>query len=301
MADYQIISDGSCDLGTERTKRLDIGIIPYYISFDGQRFYKEIEEMDVRSFYTHMVKYPKVFPTTSLPSIQDYVDAFMPLAAEGKHIICLCLTAKFSGSYNSARNAADIVREKYPGVRIAVVDTTLATALQGLLVMEAAKMRDAGVPFDRALEKIEQMKVTGRIFFSVGSMDYLIHGGRVGKVKGLAATTLGIKPMITLQNGEIYPEGLTRSRKKAFERINEQARRYFLDMNENPDEYVFATGYGYDHEECVQFKDQLVASMKDYSHIEDIEIYQIGATIGVHTGPYPLGMGLLKRFEYVKR
>lgn len=58
------------------------------------------------------------------------------------------------------------------------------------------------------------MKVTGRIFFSVGSMDYLIHGGRVGRVKGLAAGALGIKPMISLKNGEIYPEGVTRSQKR---------------------------------------------------------------------------------------
>lgn len=299
MSDYQIISDGSCDLGTGRTSRQNIGIVPFYISFDGKRFYKELEEMDVRSFYNHMVEYPKVFPSTSLPSIQDYADAFVLEASKGNDIICLCLTSKFSGSYNSACNAANIVREKYRGVRITVVDTTLATALQGLLVMEAARMRDSRVPYDIALDKIEKMKATGRIFFSVGSMDYLIHGGRVGKVRGLAASTLGIKPMICLKNGEIYPDGITRSRKKAFSRICDQAARYFKEHQENADEYALAAGYGYDYEECVRFRDQLADSMKNYSNIRDIEIYQIGATIGVHTGPYPLGMGLLKRFEYV--
>ncbi len=299
MADYQIISDGSCDLGTDRTTRLNIGVVPFYISFDGKQFYKEIEEMDVRSFYNHMVEYPKVFPSTSLPSIQDYVDAFVLEASKGKDIICLCLTSKFSGSYNSACNAAAIVREKYSDVRIAVVDTTLATALQGLLVMEAARMRDSRVSFDAALDKIQKMKVTGRIFFSVGSMDYLVHGGRVGKLKGLAASTLGIKPLICLKNGEIYPDGLTRSRKKAFLRIIDQATHYFKDNRENPDEYALAVGYGYDFEECVRFKEQLVDSLKTYSGVKDIEIYQIGATIGVHTGPYPLGMGLVKRYEFV--
>lgn len=299
MADYQVFSDGSCDLGSERTKRMNIGIIPYYISFDGNKFYKEIEEMDVRDFYEHMVKFPKVFPKTSLPTIQDYVDAFLPAVKLGLSVICLCLSGKFSGSVNSARNAAQLLKERYKEAKIAVVDTTLATALEGLLVRECARMRDDGVPFETALEKIEKMKVTGRIFFSVGSMDHLIHGGRVGKVKGLAASTLGIKPMISLKNGEIYPEGVTRSRKKAFVRIIEMAKNYFSDTGEKADDYVFASGYGYDYSECVDFKNQLVESMKTYSSIEDMEIYQIGATIGVHTGPYPLGMGFLKRYEKV--
>lgn len=299
MGSYQIISDGSCDLGRERSDRIGVKIIPYYVSFDGEKFYKEIEEMDVRRFYTHMAEHPKVFPKTSLPPVQDYVDAFTSAGRQGQDILCLCLSGKFSGSFNSARNAAQIVRELFQNVRIAVVDTTLATALQGLLVQECARMRDAGLDLDSVLEKVEKIKTTGRIFFSVGSMDYLIHGGRVGKVIGLAASTLGIKPLISMKNGEIYPEGMTRSRKKAFVRIMDMARNFFKESGENADHYAFASGYGYDYKECVEFTDHLVASMQSYCHINAMEIYQIGATIGVHTGPYPLGMGFLKRYEYV--
>ena len=107
------------------------------------------------------------------------------------------------------------------------------------------------------------------------------------------------KPLISMKEGEIFPEGMTRSRKKAFDRIISMARNFFKDSGEIPEQYTFASGYGYDYDECVAFKNQLVASMKSYCHIDDMEIYQIGATIGVHTGPYPLGMGFLKRFEYV--
>lgn len=271
MGSYQIISDGSCDLGRERSDRIGVKIIPYYVSFDGEKFYKEIEEMDVRRFYTHMAEHPKVFPKTSLPPVQDYVDAFTSAARQGRDILCLCLSGKFSGSFNSARNAAQIVRKLFQNVRIAVVDTTLATALQGLLVQECARMRDAGLDLDSVL----------------------------GKVIGLAASTLGIKPLISMKNGEIYPEGMTRSRKKAFVRIMDMARNFFKESGENADHYAFASGYGYDYKECVEFTDHLVASMQSYCHINAMEIYQIGATIGVHTGPYPLGMGFLKRYEYV--
>ena len=77
----------------------------------------------------------------------------------------------------------------------------------------------------------------------------------------------------------------------------EQVKEHFEKQNESPDDYQIVVGYGYDYEEAVAFRDQLLASMQAYSQIQSIDIYQIGATIGVHTGPYPLGMGLLKKFD----
>ena len=74
-------------------------------------------------------------------------------------------------------------------------------------------------------------------------------------------------------------------------------KEYFEKQKESPDDYRIVVGYGYDYEEAVLFRNQLLASMQGYSKIEEIEIFQIGATIGVHTGPYPLGMGLLKKYD----
>lgn len=294
---YQIITDGSCDLGQEIPQKAGLKVVPFYVTFDGKTYKKEIEEIGVREFYQQMVDNPKQFPKSSLPSVQDYVEAFTPYVKEGKNIICLCITVKFSGSYNSAKTAADSLKEEYPDVKIEVVDTTVNTVLQGILALETVRMQQAGLSFEETLAEIERIKATGRIIFTVGNYEYLIHGGRIGKVMGNAASTLGIKPLIMLREGEIFPTGITRSRKKAMKRLIEQAKEHFTKIGESPDDYQIVVGYGYDYEEAVSFRDELLASMKTYSSYSAIEIFQIGATIGVHTGPYPIGLGLLRKFD----
>ncbi len=287
---YQIITDGSCDLGVEAAQQAGVQVVPFYVTFDGQTYRKEIEEISVRTFYQEMVDNPDKFPKSSLPSVQDYVEAFTPYAKEGKDIICLCITTKFSGSYNSAKTAADLLLEEYPDIRIQVVDTTMDTVLQGLLVLETVRMQRDGLSFEETLEKIEQIKPSGRILFTVGNYEYLIHGGRIGKVMGTAASTLGIKPLIMLKEGEIFPTGIVRNRKKGMKRLIEQT-------GESPDDYQIVVGYGYHYEEAEEFRNQLLASLKTYSDYKKIDIFQIGATIGVHTGPHPLGLGLLKKYD----
>ncbi len=294
---YQIITDGSCDLGQEIPQQNGIKVVPFYVTFDGRNYKKEIEEIGVREFYQQMVDNPDQFPKSSLPSVQDYVEAFTPYAKEGKDIICLCITVKFSGSYNSARTAAATLKEEYPEVKIEVVDTTVNTVLQGILVLETVRMQKAGLSFEETVAEIERIKSTGRIIFTVGNYEYLIHGGRIGKVMGNAASTLGIKPLIMLREGEIFPTGISRSRKKALKRLIEQTKDHFHKIGESPDDYQIVVGYGYDYEEAAAFRDELLSSLKTYSGIESIEIFQIGATIGVHTGPYPIGLGLIRKYD----
>lgn len=294
---YQIITDGSCDLGAEVAQQAGVRVVPFYVTFDGKTYKKEIEEIGVRTFYQEMVNNPDKFPMSSLPSIQDYVEAFRPYAKEGKDIICLCITTKFSGSFNSAKTAAELLQEEYPKIRIQVVDTAVNTVLQGILVLEAVRMQQAGLSFEETVQEIERIKPTGRIIFTVGNYEYLIHGGRIGKVMGTAASTLGIKPLIMLKEGEIFPTGVTRNRKKGLKRLIEQTKGHFEKIGESPNDYRIVVGYGYDYEEAVEFRDQLLASLQTYSDCQSIDIYQIGATIGVHTGPYPLGLGLMRQYD----
>lgn len=294
---YQIITDGSCDLGQEIPQKTRLKVVPFYVTFDGENYKKEMEEISVRDFYQEMVDHPDQFPKSSLPSVQDYVEAFTPYAREGTDILCLCITTKFSGSYNSAKTAAELLAEDFPTVKIEVVDTMVNTVLQGILVLETVRMQQAGLSFQETLEGIERIKSTGRIIFTVGNYEYLIHGGRIGKVMGTAASTLGIKPLIMLREGEIFPTGISRSRKKAMKRLIEQTREHFAKIKESPDDYQIVVGYGYDYQEAEAFRDELLASLKTYSKYQNIDIFQIGATIGVHTGPYPIGLGLIRKYD----
>ena len=143
---------------------------------------------------------------------------------------------------------------------------------------------------------MEEIKSTGRIFFTIGNMEYLKHGGRIGKLAGLAGSVLGIKPLITLKEGEIFSSGITRSRKKSLVKVLDLLDEYLKEFQVDITDYSLAIGVGYDYEEAKEFKKMLIKFLEERGQkVEDIPLYQIGAAIGVHTGPYALGIGIMKR------
>lgn len=294
----QIISDGSLDLPRDLTDRLDVKVVPFYVSFDSETYQKEIDELDIREFYQEMVDHPDVFPKTSMPSVDDYYRVFLPLAKEGVAVICICITSKFSGSLQSATTARDMILEECPGARLTVIDATVNTVLQGLYVMEVCRLRDLGFSYERIVERSLAIRESGRIFFTIGNIDYLRHGGRIGKVAGVAGSVLKLKPLITLKEGEIFSSGIARSREKSMEKVVDLLRAYMDERAVQPGEYSFAIGFGYDYEEACRFRDMLTDLVRERLGIDEIGIYQIGATIGVHTGPYPLGVGIIKRSDW---
>ena len=296
---FQIISDGSCDLPTDLAEEAGISIVPFYVSFDEKNYLKEIREIGIRTFYQQMVENPGVYPKSSMPSVQDYIDAFKPYVEKGIPVICICITTKFSGSMQSALNAVRMIQEDDPKAEITVIDAMVNTVLQGLLVLEAADMKKRGLSYRETIEKLEQIKSSGRIFFTVGDMEYLKHGGRIGKVTALAGSVLGIRPIITLKEGEIFPSGIARSRKKTMERTIELLLNYLKEHGGRIQDSSIAVGYGYDQQESYDYREKVVERLNANGYEitrEQIPVRQIGATIGVHTGPYPLGLGILEKW-----
>lgn len=295
---YHIISDGSCDLPQELVKEKNITVVPFYVSFDDENYLKENVDIGIRDFYQQMVDRKGVYPKSSMPSAQDYAEVFMPYAENGIPVICICITTKFSGSMQSAVNARSIVQESYPDARITVIDARINTVLQGLYVLEAAKLRDSGMDYDAVVKRLEEMRSSGRIFFTVGDMEYLKHGGRIGKVSAVAGSVLGIRPVITLKDGEIFPSGIGRGRKRTTEKAIELLLDYLDKSSLGIGGYSIAIGYGYDYEEAVEFRERALEALHGKGYgigREDIPLYQIGATISVHTGPYPLGFGIIEK------
>lgn len=293
---FHIISDGSCDLPEELVKEKNITVVPFYVSFDDEHYLKEGVEVGVREFYRQMVERKGVYPKSSMPSAQDYVEVFLPYVQAKMPVVCICITVKFSGSMQSALNAREIVREDYPDAEIAIVDSAMDTVLQGLYVREAVALRDRGLDCREAVARLEAIKPTGRIFFTVGDMEYLQHGGRIGKVAAVAGGMLGIRPVITLKEGEIFPSGIGRGRKRTMEKVLELLLAYLEKSRKGIEKFSLCIGYGYDYEEGVAFRDHALEVLRGKGYaVEDIALCQIGATISVHTGPYPLGFGILER------
>lgn len=291
---YQVISDSSCDLPMQVLKENNIECIPFYVSFDDADYRKENVDIKVRDFYSEMLEKKGVFPKSSCPSTQDFYDVFEKYAKQDIPMICICITVKFSGSFQAAINAKNMILEEYPNAVIEVINSEFASVLQGLYVLEACGLRDRGYKIEEAVSSLNEIRATGRIFFTIGDTEYLKHGGRIGKLAGVATSLLSIKPMITFKEGEIFPSGISRSRKKCMSKIIDLLVDYAKEVGEDFNNYEVCIGYGNSYEEAEELRAMALEKLAVYG-VSDMQLYQIGSTIAVHTGPYPLGFGVVKK------
>lgn len=293
MKEYQIFCDSSCDTPSELLERYHIKRIPFYVSFDQEHYQKEIVELSIDDFYKRLTS-EKIFPKTSLPSVQDYISHFKPVLKEGKDILCLCLTSKFSGSYQSAVNAKLILEEDFPDADIRIVDSIQATAGQGITLLQTAYMQQAGYTLEEAVNRLEEIKPTSRIMFTVGTLEYLQKGGRIGKVSSIAGTMLNLKPLIQLKEGELIPFGTIRGRNKSLDKVLGMVKDHFEELGESYENYDFCVAVGTTYDEAEEFKkklEELIGRPIDYP------LFQIGVTIGTNTGPDAIGACFIKRFD----
>lgn len=295
---FGIVSDSSCDLPESYVQTEQVEIVSFYLSFDGEEYYREGKEISIPEFYQRMAENPDCFPKTSMPSIQDYVGAFLSFVKKGLPVLCICLSRKLSGSLQAAVNAKQVVEEQFQGARIEVVDSCLATALQGMLVKNAVEMRNVGKTLDEAAEALRSLRQSGHIFFTTDDLKYLEHGGRIGKVASVAGSVLKIKPLIQFYDGELGSAELCRGRKKSLQKIIDKMESYIQDLKIEPEDYFLVTGVGLWVPEYDEFKMRLRERLGTSGfRVREWEDIQIGATIGVHTGPYPLGAGLLRQWK----
>lgn len=295
---FGIVTDSSCDLPESYTMKEGVTVVSFYVSFDGENYLKEGKEAGITEFYQKMADNPDCYPKTSMPSVQDYIDAFLPLVKQGLPVLCICLTKNFSGSMQAAVNAKEEVEEEFPQAKIEVVNSQLVTALQGLFVKEAVKLRNQDVDLEIAVEALKKIRHTGQIFFTTKDLKYLEHGGRIGKAACLAGSMLNIKPILRFCDAELGSTELCRGRKKSLHKIIEKFVDYVEKEKIDLNEYTLVTGVGLMVPEFETFQEDLRKSLKEKGyHVETWETMQIGATIGVHTGPYPMGLGILKKCE----
>ncbi|WP_157950051.1 DegV family protein [Vallitalea okinawensis] len=294
MTDFKIISDSSCDIPDSLLNENDISLVPFYVSFDKENYFKERVEISLKDFYYKLEK-EKIFPKTSLPSMQDYLTLFTSYAKEGQDILCFCLSSVFSGSYQSAQNAKNILSEEYPDIKIEVVDSRQATAGQGLIVLEAVRMRDDGLSLEETLSKIEVLKNDVRIQFTVDTLEYLQMGGRIGKASALAGSILNVKPLIVMKEGELIPSGVIRGRKKALQKIVDmtvsdlEGRSY--------GDYRFVLAHVHSANEINKLEKKL---NEEYGIYIDYPEFTIGTTIGTNTGSSAIGICYIPKYETYK-
>lgn len=294
---FKVISDSACDILDEYMIKNNAVLVPLYVTFDGEHYFKEQHEVDYMDFYNKMLT-ENCYPKSSLPSVQDYIDAFLPAVKENIPIICICITSLFSGSYNSACNAKSAVLEDYPDAEITVINSTLNSASMALFVHEAIRMNNDNVPYEKAVEVLQKMTTLGRIYFTIDSLDYLIKGGRIGKLGSLIGGKIKIKPLIVMKNGEINLGGVSRTRKKALSNVIELCEKHFTSNKLSKSDYLFTIGSGIDFEEAAEYR-KTVEEALGVTCVESSEYFPtvIGVVTACHTGPKALGVACIPKYE----
>lgn len=293
MNTYKIIADTSCDIPVSLMKANHITYVPFHVSFDQENYLEELRDITPDEFY-NKINAEKLFPKTSLPSVQSYMDAMEAALKEGNDVLCLCLSSKFSGSFQSAVNAGNILSESYPDHIIRVVDTTCATACEGMMVLEACRMRDAGLDIETTVQKLEALKNSACLYVTVDSLEHLQKGGRIGKASAMAGTILNIKPIIAMRDGELQPESKVRGSKKALKTIMDMSK---AKMGEEKDQYRVTLVRG--ELERLATADELAKELKAEGYGVAEDVWTVGITIGSHIGPTPIAICMLKKYEFV--
>ncbi len=293
MNKYKIIADTSCDIPAAVLAENNITYVSFHVSFDQEHYLKELHDITPDEFYEKITA-EKLFPKTSLPSVQDYMDAMEAALKEGNDVLCLCLSSKFSGSFQSAVNAGNILSESYPDRTIRVVDTTCATACEGIMVLEACRMRDAGLDIEATVQKLDAMKESACLYVTVDSLEHLQKGGRIGKASAMAGAILNIKPIIAMRDGELQPESKVRGSKKALKAILDLSK---AKMGEEKDQYRIICVRGEKDRKAAA--EELAAELQKEGYDVCDDIWTVGITIGSHIGPTPTAICFVKKYEFV--
>lgn len=282
MPEIAIVTDSTSDLTPELIGDLNIDIIPLKITFDGNQYFKDGVEISKKDFWTKFTT-EDVIPKTSQPSPAEFRDMYEKLLDKGyKKIISIHLSSKLSGTQQAARVARGMLGKEE---EIAIIDSKTITFGLGHIVLEATKMIKAGKTFEETIEWLEAIQSKNKVYFVVNDMKYLEKGGRIGKASAAIGGILNLKPILKLEEGEVTVAG------KAFGKSG--AAKFLLKLAKeeaSKGSVILNTGWAgteVEHQTIEKIRNEILGLAK----VEVRNRYEIGATIGAHSGPvYGIGV-----------
>jgi DegV family protein with EDD domain len=273
-----IVTDSTSDLRSDELKALRIHRVPLYVNFQG-KVHRDWIDIDPAKIIAG-VQAGADLPKTSQPSPEDFAQAYAAAAAEGAtEILAITITSGMSGTYQSATLAA-----KDAKVPVSVVDSQNASAGLAAFVRQAARMRDQGASREKIVAALEAMKPHTMVLFSVGTLEYLQKGGRIGRASALLGGLLNIRPILTLEDGKISPAAKARGTKKAIAEIVDRVKAHAA---AHPGDLVL----DFLHIQDVSAAETLRQAVTDAGvTFAEGNVYEIGAVIAAHVGPGTFGL-----------
>ncbi|MDA0769987.1 MAG: hypothetical protein BZY79_03660 [SAR202 cluster bacterium Casp-Chloro-G4] len=279
----KIVTDSTADIPGDLVSEFGIEVVPLKVRFGTEEFFDGID-LPKDEFYRRLIDGPTL-PTTSQPSVGEFAEVYQRLAQGADGILSFHLSAKLSGTYNSARQAAEQVSAGGTSIcPIEVVDSTQTSMTLGLMVLRLAREAAAGLDIGELSALANDLISRSEFFVLLDTLEYLQKGGRVGKARALIGGILKIKPMIILREGEVHELAKERTRRRGIARLLSTAADF------GPVEDM-AVLHSTTPEEAESLANELTAMMPEG---RKPIISRAGSVIGTHAGPGALGISLLK-------
>jgi DegV family protein with EDD domain len=274
-----IVTDTTACIPQERVAEYGIELVPVEVVF-GDKVYRDSIDITPAEFYTMLQQTDKLPTTASSPS--PFLEAYRRASQRSNNILCLTVSSKFSGMFNSAHLASDLAREELPGVNIEVLECTSAAAGQGLMALAAARAAGSGKNLAEVVEVVKGLMPRVHLFASLDTLHYLVKGGRVPQAASLVNSILKMKPVFSVNGGEAHTLALPRSTESAINNILRLMGRKVI-----KDKPVHVAVMHADAPEQAQ-----VLRDRIFSRFNCIDIFTTEFTpvMGVHTGPGVVGV-----------
>lgn len=279
MNKIALITDSTCGLPKEYVDKYDVKVVSLKILYKDKEFIDGIT-ITPEEVYSRL---PKELPTTSMPSVDDVASLYNELVNEGyTHAIVLPVSSGLSGTINSFRLASEQFKDK---INTFIFDTKILSMAVGLIVIEVGKMISQKMSFENICNVIPKLRENLWMYFTVDTLEYLIKGGRIGKVTGGIGEIFNLKPIITMDDDGAYTNyAKVRGSKQAFKKLVDLSTNI---LNKGKGKVIIMTGTM--HEEAEKLKEILS------SHENTTFMYKgtITPAVGIHSGPRLLAVAVM--------
>jgi DegV family protein with EDD domain len=283
MAPVAVASDSTHYLPRALAQAEGVHQVSLYVGWKGQPE-RELEMDGFDAFYARL-KDDRELPTTSQPSIGDFLAVWEPLLDAGHDVVSIHLAGGISGTVEAARQAHGLLAERGLGERVEVIDGETACGGTGLLVLAACAAARSGANLQDVVARVREARRRLRIWFCLDTLEYLRRGGRVGKAQAWLGGTLRIKPILSLER-EIVPVERVRTAGRAFERMVAYAQELHDDG---------ADGWVVQHIQAPEQSQRLIERCREIFDSEPVFTSEVGPVIGTYTGPGLIGVGAIPR------
>lgn len=273
----ELITDSASDISPALAAKLGVRVLPLTVNF-GEESFRDGVDISHADFYVRLQE-AETLPTTAQINPDAFVDVFQEVLDRGNQAVGILISSDLSGTFQSAAIARDMLGSD----DVFVVDSRTVTFAQGLLVMEAARLRDEGLTAAQLAEELTARREKLRLYAVLDTLKYLKMGGRISAATAVAGGVLGISPIVAVRDGKVESAGKARGRKAGIQWIRERALQEKIDRTR-----PIIIG----HTGCPEAMEAVADAFADLTaQVPAVYRSEIGAAVGTHAGPGAAGIG----------